>query len=141
MPLNSNVIDDETTHPTLLNSTMSLHVITTMKEINQKKRIQMKIGLRYTVKEKVRGIEDNTGEGRGSTRTRKAVLVCVQAVVQNNKSLFQFGYGQNRYMCDSFLSYICQKQEVVQEVDETIYEIPQRGKGLMLTIDGDNFGE
>ena len=37
----------------------------------------MKIGLGYTVKEKVRGIEDNTGEGRSSRIIKKEVLGCV----------------------------------------------------------------
>ena len=41
----------------------------------------MKIGLGYAVEEKVIGIEDNTGEGRSSKRTRKEVLGCLQAVV------------------------------------------------------------
>ena len=45
----------------------------------------------------------------------------VQAVVWKNKSPFQFVYGQKRYMCDSLLSCVCQKEEVVQEVYETIY--------------------
>ena len=67
----------------------------------------MKIGLGYAVKAKFRGIEDNTGEGRSSRRTRKYVLGCLQAVVYNNKSLFQFGYGQKRYMCDSLLYCVC----------------------------------
>ena len=41
----------------------------------------MKIGLGYAMKGKVRGVDDNTGEGIISSRTRKEVLGCVQAVV------------------------------------------------------------
>ena len=60
---------------------------------------------------------------------KKEVLGYVQAVVQKNKYPFQFGDGQKKYLCDSLLSYVCQKEEVLKEVDETIYELPQRGKG------------
>ena len=32
--------------------------------------------------------------------------------------------------------YVCKKKEVGQEVDETIYDLPKRGHGELLTIDG-----
>ena len=62
----------------------------------------MKIGLGSAVKEKVREMEENKGEG-SSRRTRKEVLVCVQDLVENNKPLVQFGYSQKRDMCDFLL--------------------------------------
>ena len=40
-------------------------------------------------------------------------------------------------MISSSLEYVCSKKEVGQEFDETIYDIPKRGKGELLTIDGD----
>ena len=34
------------------------------------------------------------------------------------------------------LSYVCEKEKVVKEVDETMYELPKIGQGWLLTIDG-----
>ena len=51
-----------------------------MKEINQKKYININIGLGSVMKEKVRDMEDNTRNGR-SKIMRKKVVICVQAVV------------------------------------------------------------
>ena len=41
----------------------------------------------------------------------------------------------------SLLYYECDKEEVGEEVDETVYELPKRGKGKLLTIDRDIFCE
>ena len=40
-------------------------------------------------------------------------------------------------MLSSSLAYVCSKEEVGQELDETIYDLPKRGKGELLTIDVD----
>ena len=57
-------------------------------------------------------------------RMRKEVVVCVQDVVGNNNLLFQFEDGKKRDMSTSSMSCACSKEEVGQEVDDTIYEIP-----------------
>ena len=41
---------------------------------------------------------------------------CVQAVVGKNKFLVKFEDGQKRYMRASSLSYVCEKEEVGEEV-------------------------
>ena len=79
-----------------------------MKDTNDKKWINMKIGLGSIVKEKVGEKEDNKREGI-ITRTRKEVVVCVQDVVGNNNFVDKFEYGENIKMIYPSLSYICEK--------------------------------
>ena len=90
------------------------------------------------MKARVRDMEENTRTGR-SRRMRKNVACCVQAVVGKKKLLVQFKYGHNRETSDSSLPCLCSKEEVDQEVDDTISDLPKRGKGELLTIDGGNF--
>ena len=59
-------------------------------------------------------------------RTRKEVVGCVQDVVGKKNFLVQFEDGQNKYMSDSSLFYICEKEEVFQEADETISDLPEK---------------
>ena len=66
---------------------------------------------------------------------------CVQDVVGNKKFVFQFEYGQERDTSASLISYVCEKQEVVKKLDETIYDPPKMGYGEQLTIDGDTVCE
>ena len=54
---------------------------------------------------------------------------CVQAVVGKKKFVVKFEYGQKKYMSSSSMSYVCEKEEVSEEVDKTIYDIPKRGQG------------
>ena len=56
-----------------------------MKEINQKKHINVNIGLGSVMKEKVRDMEDNTRNGR-SKIMRKKVVICFQDVVGKSYS-------------------------------------------------------
>ena len=66
---------------------------------------------------------------------------CVQDVVGRKKFLVQFEDDQKRDISASLLSYICEKKQVVQEVHETIYDLPQRVQGELLIINGDPFCE
>ena len=60
---------------------MSLPVILTTKDTKEKKRIKTKIGVGYSVKEKVGDMENKTREAR-TMRTRKEVVGCVQDLVR-----------------------------------------------------------
>ena len=40
-------------------------------------------------------------------------------------------------MNSSSLSYVCSKEEVGQEIDEPIYDLPKKEQGLLLTINED----
>ena len=60
---------------------MSLPVILTTKDTKEKKRIKTKIGVGYSVKEKVGEMENKTREAR-TMRTRKEVVGCVQDLVR-----------------------------------------------------------
>ena len=71
----------------------------------------------------------------------KEVVVCVQDIVGKNKLLVKFEYGQKRYISASFLLYLFSKEEVGEEVDETIFEPTKRLQGEFLTINGYPVGE
>ena len=70
-------------------------------------------------------MEENTREER-IRRTIKDVVVCVKAVTGNKKSLVQFQDGQKRNMNSCLLSYVCSKEEIGQEVEEPISELPPK---------------
>ena len=50
---------------------------------------------------------------------------CVQYVVGKKKLLFQFEYGQKRYISYCLLQYLCLKEEVCLEMDEPISNLPE----------------
>ena len=58
----------------------------------------------------------------------KYLAVCVQDVVGKNNFLVIFEYGKKREISASSLSYIFEKEEVGQEVDEIIYDLKKRGQ-------------
>ena len=104
--------------------------------MKEKKQIKTKIGVGSIVKAKVRNMEEKTREGR-SRRTRKEATCCIHAMVGKKKFVVQFEDGQKREMSASSLSYVCEKEEVGEEVDKTIYDLPNRGQGDLLNINGD----
>ena len=67
-------------------------------------------------------MEEHTIEGSRS-RARKEVVGYVQSVVGKKEFLVQFEYGQKRDMSSCFISYVCSKEEVGQEVDEPKSEL------------------
>ena len=82
------------------------------------------IDVGFIVKDKVVGMCENK---RGVRRRRviKDMVVCVQAVVGNNNFLIKFEGGQQRDISASFISCLLSKDEVCQEVDDTIYDLPK----------------
>ena len=60
-----------------------------------KKQTKTKIGLGSVVKAKVEELENITREGRTS-RIRREVVICIQAVVGKKKLLVQLEYGHKR---------------------------------------------
>ena len=66
----------------------------------------------------------------------KYVAVCVQDLVGKNKFPVIFEYGKNIEISSSSLSYLCEKEEVLQEIDEIIYDLHKIGQGGFLTING-----
>ena len=92
------------------------------------------------MKARVREMEENTRTGR-SRRMKKNVAGCIQAVVGKKKLLVQFKDRQNRETSDSSLPCLCSKEEVDQEVYDTISDLPKRGKSELLTIYGDTVCE
>ena len=55
--------------------------------------------------------------------TRKEMMGCVQDVLWKNKLIFKFEDGKKGEIGSSSLSYLCEKEEFGQEVDETISDI------------------
>ena len=53
------------------------------------------------------------------------------------KLLFQFKYVHKRDMITSLVPYVCSREDAGQEVDDTIYGLPQIGQGQLSTINGD----
>ena len=88
---------------------MSLPVTTTVKEMKEKKWIKTRIGVGYTVKEKVGETEENIREGR-SRRTGKEVSICVQAVLWKNNFLVQVKDGKKRDISAYWIPYIIEKK-------------------------------
>ena len=109
-------------------------VITIAEDMEEKKRIEKKIGLGYVVKAKVGEMGDNTREGR-SRRMRKEVVGCVQAVVDKNKLLVQFEDGKKKDIISCSLVFLFSKEEV--EMDEPLSNLPKKEQGELLIIDGD----
>ena len=62
---------------------------------------------------------------------------CVQNVAGKKNFLVQFKDGKRRDMSSCSLFYICPEEEVGQEANETNYDLPKKGEGELLTIDGD----
>ena len=58
----------------------------------------------------------------------------VQAVVGKKKFLVQFKDGQRREMSSCLLLYVCSEEDIGQEVNETISDLPPKGEGELLTI-------
>ena len=69
-------------------------------------------------------------EGR-ITSMIKYVAVCVKDAADKNKFLVKFEYGNNRDISASSLPYLCDKEEVGQEVDDIIYDLPKIVKGKL----------
>ena len=113
------------------NSTMSLPIIKTMKETKDKKRIKTKIWVGYVVN--TREMKQKKREGINRF-TRKEVVGYIQAVLVNKKFVVKFEDGQKREMSDSSLSYVCDKEQVGKEVDGTLYDLPIKVQGGLLTI-------
>ena len=81
-------------------------------------------------------MEENTSEGR-IREMSKEVVGCVKTVVGKNNFLFQLEYGHNKVMIYSSLLYLCKKEEVSQEADDTRYDLPEKYQRELQTIDGD----
>ena len=73
-------------------------------------------------------MEEKTREGR-SNRMTKDVVVFFQDVLGKNNFLVQFEDGQKRDISASLLPSVCSKEEVGQEVDDTISDLPKIGHG------------
>ena len=87
----------------------------------------MNIGVGFIMKSELRYMRYNKREGR-ITSTIKYLAVCVHDVAEKKKFPVIFKYGKKREVSDSSLSYRCGKEEVGQEVDESIYDLHKRGQ-------------
>ena len=70
-------------------------------------------------------MEDNTREGE-SSRIRKDMVGYLQAVLGDNKFLVQFKDDQKREMGSISISYLCSKEEVCLQMEDTILDLPQK---------------
>ena len=113
---------------------MSSPVVNVKDGMDMTKQIKTKIGVGSVVKAKVGELEKITREGR-SRRMRKEVVGCVQSVVGKNEFLFIFEDGQKKEIGSSSLVYLSEKEEV--EMEESISHLPEKEKGMLLTINGD----
>ena len=93
--------------------TMSLTVITNMKETKEKNCIKMNIGVGSVMKSKVRDMEYNTREER-TRRLRKEVVGCVQSVAGKNNFAVLFEYVQKKDMNYSSLSVYLRKRRLTK---------------------------
>ena len=66
----------------------------------------------------------------------KEVMVCVQAVVGNNKILFKFLGGHKKDISASLLSCLYSKDEVFKKAYYTIYDLTKILQRRILSIDG-----
>ena len=62
------------------------------------------------------------------------MMGCVQAVLGNKKFVVQFENFQKREMSASSLSYVCEKEGVVKDVDKTISGLSKIEQVELLTI-------
>ena len=62
-------------------------------------------------------------------------------MVGNNKFVAQFEYEKKKGMSVSSLSYVCEKEEVGEDVYETTYDLPKIGQDVLLSIDGNTVCE
>ena len=90
--------------------------------MKEKNWIQSNIGMGYAVQAKERDTEQNTREGR-RIMIKKDVVGYVQDVAGKNIFLVQFGDSKKKDRSTSLLSYLCQKEKVFQEVNDTIPDI------------------
>ena len=67
-------------------------------------------------------MEENTREGIIRT-TRKEVVGCVQDMAEENNSPFKFEDGKKKEMDYFLLTYVCSKDEICLDMDETISEL------------------
>ena len=88
--------------------TMSLPVITTIKDMKEKKRIKVKIGVGSVVEVKVRDMEENKRDGR-TRMMMKYVVECVQYVSGRKRFEVRFEHGKKKDMSSSSLLYVCEK--------------------------------
>ena len=65
----------------------------------------------------------------------------LQAVKEKKEFVVQFEEGQKRGISYSFLSYVCEKQEAVKEVEKTLSDLLKIVQGGFLKIDGDTVYE
>ena len=68
-------------------------------------------------------------------------MVCVQYVLLKKKLLYQIKGWQKRQTISYFLSCVYSKEQVFQEVDNTISDLPQKGQGGLFNIDEDPVSE
>ena len=62
------------------------------------------------------------------------MMVRVPDVAGKKRLLFQFGYGQKKYMSYSSLVFLSLKKEV--EMDDPLSNLPEKEQGELLIIDG-----
>ena len=72
---------------------------------------------------------------------RKQVVGYLQYVVGNKKFVVPFEDDHIKDMCTFLMSYVYDKEEVGEQVDETISAFLKRGQGELLNIDGYNVCE
>ena len=64
------------------------------------------------------------------------VVGYVQAVLSESKFVVQFEDVQKREISAFSVPYVCEKQQFGKEEDKTIYDLPKRGQGELLTFNG-----
>ena len=87
------------------------------------------------VKAKVGEMYENKREKR-IRRISKYVVVCVQYVLEKKNLPVKFEYGHKIDISASLISYIYSKYDVLQDLDDTIYNLPKILLVEMLIIDG-----
>ena len=111
-----------------------------MKVVKEKKQISMNIGVGSIVKENIIDMRYNKREVI-ITSMSKYLAVCVQDAVGKKKLLVIFEYCKKKEISASSMSYLCEKEEVGQEVDDIIYDIHKREQVGLLTINEDTVFE
>ena len=87
--------------------------------MKEKARINMNIRVGSVVNSEVGDMEKKAREGRIRS-TRKDVVGCVQDVIGKKKILVQFKGAHEIYISTSLMLHLFKKEEVGQEVYETI---------------------
>ena len=109
-------------------------VLTIAEGMKAKKQSKKKIGVGSVVKSNVVDIEYNTREGR-IRRMSTEVVGCVHVVVGKKILLVKFEYGQKKDISSSSLVFLISKEEV--DMDDPLYNYPEKEQGELLIIDGD----